>query len=265
MIERTDRARPERCRRRWAGGLAVLLSGAMLAACSETGGDAGAGSGGTGNADSPTAAASTVETLSTPSPSPAAEVGPFTGADLEGLVLAPEEGKGLVRGLSYASTYSGTAGLGDVHHWTLVPTERLEEAGFVEAYSAMFMTPAFPATFATEGRDLATAALLFAGPAGAREALRVFADTRDEVWAEWRPLPTRGGIATAGFLGSDNVSVVYPTVGFMSRVANVIVMVGSQGGSDEGRPLPTDLASRVSSDLRTRARSLLATLSDAEG
>lgn len=243
---------------RRGGGIALVAS-MLLAGCSDAGTgartDPEAAKAATGSS---TPTAGDVETLSTPSPTP--EAGPFTSEDLEGLVLALDEGEGLVPGLSYATSYSGPADLGDVHHWTLVPTEPLEEAGFVEAYSAMFMTPAFPATFASEGRDLATAVFLFTTPAGARQALEVFADTRDEVWDGWRPLPTQNGIGTAGFLGSDNVSVVYPTVGFMHRAGNVIVMVGSQGGSDEGRPLPVTLVRRIADDLLTNARTALGQL-----
>ena len=239
------------------GSAAIVVAILLLTACSNEGSGA-AGLGGTRDATGSTAPATSVaESPSEPSATPMPDEGPFTSNDLERLVLAPEEGDGLVPGLAYSSSYSGAAYLGDIHHWTLVPTEPLEEAGFVEAYSAMFMTPAFPSTFGMDGRDLATAALLFRTTAGAREGLQVFADTRDEVWDEWRPLHMRHGNGQVGLLGSDNVSVVYPTVGFTARVANVILLLGSQGGSDEGQPLPENLMRRIAYDLRNRARAVL--------
>ena len=245
-------------RRRRPGGEArrvvaapILLAMIVLPAGCSAGGEpledpaASAASATTGIAD---------DVGSTPSPTPSVDPRPFTVDDLEGLVLTPDEGEGLVRGLSYASTYSGEADIGDVHHWTLVPTEPLEEAGFVQAYSAMFMTPAFPSTFARDGRDLATAALLFESPTAARHGLRIFEDTRAEVWEECRPLPMRNGLGTSGLLGSDNVAVVYPTVGFMGRAGNVIVLVGSQGGSERDDPLPERMVRGIALDLLARAR-----------
>ena len=189
-----------------------------------------------------------------PAEDPAVEVGPFTAEDLEALVLPREEGEGLVKALEYSTTYSGPADIGDVHHWTLVPTEPLERAGFVEAYSAMFMTSEFVSSFASEGRDLATAALLFETPDGARRALQIFEETRSEVWETSRPLPMRGGSGVAGLLGSDNVSVVYPTVGFTARVGNVILLLGSQGGSEHDRPLPVRVVRGIALDLLARAQ-----------
>lgn len=190
-------------------------------------------------------------------PTPALDIGPFASDDLEDLVLRADEGEGLVDGLSYSASYSGSADLRDVHHWTLVSTERMEAAGFIEAYSGMFMTPAFPGTFAREGRSLATAVLLFEDPQGARRGLRIFRSTRAETWDVWEPLTIPGGFGTIGRLGSDNVSVVYPTVGFMGRVGNMIVMVGSQGGSYDGRPLPVDVLRGIAYDLLARARARL--------
>jgi hypothetical protein len=193
----------------------------------------------------------------TPVEEPPPGVGPFAATDLEGLVLAPGQGDGLVRGLEYSVSYSGYANLSSVHHWTLVPTEPLEAAGFVEGYSSIFMTSAFASTFAAEGRDLLTAALLFETPAGAQRAQRVFIDTRPEVWEEVRTLPMLGDSWVVGRLGSDNVSVTYPTVGFLARAGTVILLLGSQGGSERDRPLPIPVVREVARDLLARARAAL--------
>lgn len=202
----------------------------------------------------PTGATEPPSEAPAPAAEPAADIGPLTAADLGSLVLEPEEGTGLVKGLAYSPGYSGSADLADVHHWTLVPTEPLEAAGFVEGYSSIFMTSAFASTFAAEGRDLLTAALLFETLEGARRAQRVFIDTRPEVWEEVRTLPRHGDGWVIGRLGSDNVSVTYPTVGFLGRVKNIVLVLGSQGGWKQDQPLPVPVVRSIARDLLTRAR-----------
>jgi hypothetical protein len=181
------------------------------------------------------------------------QAAPFAAADLEGLVLRPAEGDGLVPGLEYSPAYSGRAYVENIRHYTLIPPERLEAAGYVNGQVAIFMTPEFLSSFASGGRDLLTVAMLFETTAGAREAFHVVADTRDELWETWRPLPFAGGIGTTGRLGSDNVTVTYPTVGFSTRVGNVVLLVGSQGGSERNRPLPVRIVWGVAEELRLRA------------
>jgi len=96
---------------------------------------------------------------STPTATTTAAAGPFTSEDLRRLVLRPAEGS----------------------HWTLVPPGRLQAAGCVDGFTTIFFTDAFLADFARSGRSLLSAALLFQTREGAHQALKVFADSRDEL------------------------------------------------------------------------------------
>jgi hypothetical protein len=186
---------------------------------------------------------------------------PFTKDDLRGLVLAESEGNGLVEGLSYRSRYSGTATPEDVRHWTLAAPERLQAAGFVTGYNTLFFTDDFYSTNAKAGRSLLTAAFLFPTPEAAAQALKVFSDTRDQSWKDMKPLSpvpsAETGIAMTGRLGSDNVTDLYPSIGFSMQVANICLLVGSQGGAQSGQPLPEDLMRSIAEKLLTRAQDRL--------
>jgi hypothetical protein len=148
----------------------------------------------------------------------------------------------------------------DVRHWSLVQPDRLAAAGFMEAYAAMYLTDDFQNEFGRAGRSLLVTALLFRTPHGAEKALRVFAASRRDAWKKWRPLAPVGGasgIAQTGRLGSDNVSDLYPSTGFLMQVANVCLMVGSQGGSTSGRPLPERFLRSLATRMWGRAQHLL--------
>ena len=111
------------------------------------------------------------------------------------------------------------------------------------------------------GRSLVTAALLFETPEGAMDALQVFADSRDEFWEEWQALDAVSGvngIAQTGRQGTDNVADVYPTTGFVMQVANVCLLIGSQGGAQSGEPIPEDLMRSIAERLLARAQDRLA-------
>ncbi|OFW61928.1 MAG: hypothetical protein A2133_06900 [Actinobacteria bacterium RBG_16_64_13] len=191
----------------------------------------------------------------------AAVAGPFASEDLRDLVLMKEEGNGLVDGLLFRPTYSGTVQLTDIRHWTLVTPERLETAGFAGGYANLFFTNEFSDDFGKSGRSLLTAALLFETVEGAAEAVKIFADSRDELWEEWQPLAAvsgANGIAQIGRQGTDNISDIYPTIGFGMQVANVYLLVGSQGGAQSGDPLPEALMRSLAEELLARAQDRLA-------
>jgi hypothetical protein len=228
---------------RWLVVTAVVLVGAVVAlgAC---------GASETSSAPSAASATSLMATVA----------GPFKSADVRDLVLQESEGNGLVEGLLYRPTYSGTAQLTDVRHWTLVPPERLQAVGFADAYVSMFFTDDFFSTFGKAGRSFLTTALLFESPEGAADALQVLADSRDELWEEWQPLaavPGANGIAQTGRLGTDNVADIYPATSFAIQVANVCLLIGSEGGAESGEPLPEDLMRSAAEQLLARAEAQL--------
>jgi len=212
-----------------------------------------------GESTSTTTSVSTV--ASTTEATTAAVAGPFSVDDLRDLVLLEAEGNGLVEGLLYRPTYSGTSQLTDVGDWTLVPPERLQAAGFAGCYANIFFTNEFHDDFGNSGRSLVTAALLFETPEGAAQALNVFADSRDEFWQEWQPLPSvpgANGIAQTGRCGPDKDTDIHPTIGFGMQVANVYLLIGSQGGHESDQPLPEDLLRSTAEQLLARAQDRLA-------
>jgi hypothetical protein len=222
---------------------AVVLVGAVVAL----------GACGTSETSSASSAASATSLTAT-------AAGPFTSADVRDLVLQESEGNGLVEGLLYRPTYSGTAKLTDVRHWTLVPPERLQAVGFADGYVSMFFTDNFYSTFGKAGRSFLTTALLFETPEGAADALQVFADSRDELWEDWQPLaavPGANGIAQTGRLGTDNVADIYPATSFAIQVSNVCLLIGSEGGAESGEPLPEDLMRSTAEQLLARAEAQL--------
>ncbi len=113
--------------------------------------------------------------------------------------------------------------------WTIVDiagtfdiaTEDLERVGFVDAYGTAWVTPDW---LAGTGKDLVSLALLFESPAGAHEGFALFDFGTFE---RWQPLPTRGlgaeAIAAEGRLDG------YPTVAYIWRVWDLVLVVGSQG------------------------------------
>jgi hypothetical protein len=212
-------------------------------------------------ADSPTTAATSPSTAAGATTAVAASTAPFTIADLKGFVLPEAEGNGLVEGLVHRPTFSGTAQLTDVRHWTLVPPERLQPAGFAGGYANLFFTEEFYDSRGLSGRSLVTAALLFETPEGAADALQVFADNRDQTWQDLQLLPTMpgtNGIAMKGRQGTDNTDDLYPTIAFMQQVGNLCLIVGSQGGAESDDPLPEDLMRSTTEKLVARAQARLA-------
>jgi hypothetical protein len=239
--------------------IAVVLVGlaGVAAAC---------GGGGTSTPTSTAAtSAPSVSPVPASTPAAAAAVGPFTTKDLPDLVLTPSQGKGLVKGLKYRPDYSGACDLFNVRHWTLVPPERLEAVDFVAGYATLFFTDEFLSAFGRGGRSLLTVALVFDTPRDAARALRVLATTRDELWRQWRPLTRVSGaqgIAQTGRLGSDNVADTYPTTSFALQIGNVCVLVGSQGGSQSGKPLPEHLLRSVAAGVAARTQARLVQIQD---
>ena len=204
-------------------------------------------------------------TVSATSVTGAAVAGPFTVADLSGLVLLEAEGNGLIEGLLHRPVYSGTSQLADVRGWTLVPPERLQAVGFAGCYASVFFTDEFHDDFGNSGRSLVTAALLFETPEGAMAALRVFADSRDELWEEWQGLSSVLGansIAQTGRCGSDSDTEIHPTIGFGMQVANVYLLIGSQGGHEFDEPLAEDIMRSITEKLLSRAQARLAEIQD---
>ena len=249
------------------GTLAIVLITA-LALSVTTAAVACGGSSATASS-SPSAALSqaVASAAGSPAATTTAVASPFTSEDLRGLVLRPAEGRELVAGLKYRPDYSGASDLFDFRHWTLVPPERLQEAGFVDGVAAMFFTDAFLADFGRSGRSLLTTALLFQTRKGARQALKVFADSRDELWEAWRPLsPTVGanGIAQSGRQGTDNIPDIYPTTSFGMQVANIVLLVGSQGGAQSGKPFGADLLRSLAKRLLARAHDRLTQIDAAQ-
>jgi hypothetical protein len=210
----------------------------------------------------PAAPPTTVSTVaSTTEETTAAVAGGFSTEDLRNLVLAEPDGTGLVPGLLYRSSYSGSAQLTDVRHWTLMPPERLQTLGFAGAWDNIFFTDDFYSKNGKAGTSLLTAALLFDTPQHAAAALQAFADTRGELWADWKPLGAVSGvnsIGQTGHLGSDNVTDVYPSTSFAIQVGDVCLLVGSQGGSESGQPLTEATLRSVAEKLTARAQARLA-------
>jgi hypothetical protein len=207
------------------------------------------------------ASTSTSSQTSTTTAVTAAATSPFVSDDLRGLVLADADGTGLVSGLLYRQRYSGSAQLSDVRHWTLMPPDRLQALGFVGAWDSIFFTDEFYSKNGEAGTSLLTAALLFDTPQDAAAALKAFADTRDELWADWRPLGAVSGansIGQTGHLGSDNVTDVYPSTSFALQIGNVCLLVGSQGGSQSGQPVSEGVLRSVAEKLLAGAKSRLA-------
>ncbi len=215
-------------------------------------------------AASPTTAATNPSTTATGATTPvAASTAPFTTTDLKGFVLPEAEGNGLVEGLLFRPTYSGTAQLTDVRHWTLVPPERLEAVGFADGYANLFFTDEFYDSRGLSGRSLVTAALLFETPEGAEDALEVFADSRDQTWQDLQLLAAvseANAIAMEGRQGTDNTDDLYPTIVFAQQVGNVCLIVGSQGGAESDDPLPEDVMRAMAGKLLARAQSRLAAI-----
>lgn len=235
-------------------GAAVLVLVISGAGC----GDGASGTTTTAAAASTTPSVSTI-TTTTGALQPS-EPEPFSVDDLPALVFQPDEGAPLADGLVYRSAYSGTADALDVRHWALIPPEWLEEAGFVGAYSAIFLTDDFISTFGQTGQSLLTAALLFETPDGASELLRRVGESQSDLWEDVQSLPPVAdeGFGFAARVGSDNVTVTYPTIGFGMRVGNVYIMIGSQGGSEAGQqPLPVELVRSVAESALTRTQAAM--------
>lgn len=198
-----------------------------------------------------TSSSSTVSTVAT---------SPFTSQDLRDLVLADAEGTGLVSGLLYRERYSGSAQLTDVRHWTLMPPETLQPLGFAGAWDNIFFTDDFYSKNGKAGTSLLTAALLFDTSQNAAAALQAFADTRDELWTDWKPLEAVSGansIGQMGHIGSDNVTDVYPSTSFAIQVGNVCLLVGSQGGAESGQPISEAALRSVAEKLAARMQAKL--------
>jgi hypothetical protein len=212
-------------------------------------------------AGSPTTATSPASTATGATTAVTAVAAPFTLADLKGFVLPEAEGNGLVEGLLYRPTYSGSAQLTDVRHWTLVPPERLQAVGFAGGYANLFFTGEFYDSRGLSGRSLVTAALLFETPEGAADAMQVFADNRDQTWQDLQLLDVAtgsSGIAMEGRQGTDNTDDLYPTIAFVQQIGNLCLMVGSQGGAESDDPLPEDVMRSTAQKLLARAQARLA-------
>jgi hypothetical protein len=76
------------------------------------------------------------------------------------------------------------------------------------------------------------------------------------------PVSGANGIAQVGRQGTDNVPDIYPTIGFAMQVANVCLLIGSQGGAESGDPLPEDLMRSIAEKLLARAQTRLAEIQD---
>ena len=186
---------------------------------------------------------------------------PCTARQLPALVLLPLRSRKTIRGLSYRPDCSAPCDLSDVRHWTLVPPERLAAAGFVDAHCVIYFTDDFLSESGRAGRSLLVTVLLFTTPQGAERALKVFTASRAELWETWRPLAPVGGvsgIAQTGRLGTDNLPDEYPSTSFVMQVGNACLIVGSQGGSQSGRPLPERFLRSLSQRVWREAQHLLA-------
>jgi lysophospholipase L1-like esterase len=250
-----------------AGVLAVALAPVTLAGCGDGPADPTTTAATTTSLSPATTLPLTTTTVAVPttaiaatSTTTASKPAPFTEDDLPALVMAPEEGQGLVDGLEYRLGYSGEATLSTVRHMTLVPPESLQSLGFVAGRVTTFFTDPFLTEFGKAGRSLVSLVLLFPTPEEAEAAQQVFVDSFDELWAEWEPLPPiqEGFPGARGMVGTDNTADLYPAVGFNFRVGNTVALVGSQGGAERDEPLPEEMVRAVAEDLLARAEARLA-------
>jgi hypothetical protein len=129
---------------------------------------------------------------------------------------------------SVTEEFSGDGGsvwtILDIARTFTIVIDDLLKAGFVDAYGTTWLTPDWDGGYAGKGKDLISIALLFESPAGARRGFGLF-DLN--TWDRWRPLPHRG-------LSKEVKAAIgrvdgYPTVVYIWRVRDIVLVVGSQG------------------------------------
>ncbi len=155
---------------------------------------------------------------------PAATAEMFAAGDLHFLVLReapPHGGRPFV--LADAGSFWSAP---DIASPTGVSVSELQAAGLEDAYGNGWTTSEFLPTDGQKGMSLISIAMLFPDAESAARGLRLFS-VASEQWERHEPLPADGlGDEGSGVRGRwDGL----PSIGFVWRVDNVVLFVGSQG------------------------------------
>lgn len=151
--------------------------------------------------------------------------GLFTAADLHRLVLedaATRDGEAFVD-LDSGSFWSPY----DVASTTRVALSELQAAGLADAYGNGWATSDFITPGGAEGTTLISIAMLFPDAESASQGFDAFTQPDEEVWDRYTPLPAEG-LGDEGFGMRGQLEGV-PGIGYVWRVDNVLLFVGSEG------------------------------------